>query len=103
MSASAFDIAASGMAAHRAEMDVIAENIAGAGTIRTPGSAPFRARMPALETPGGFSFADVFDDIVGAGATDVDFADGGPAMAPQPADPTPGDDVDPIEQMVSLI
>jgi flagellar basal-body rod protein FlgC len=64
----AFDIAASGMAAHRAEMDVIASNLANADTVQSGGSV-FRARTPIYEPlaqPDTFSFADVLDDATPA-------------------------------------
>lgn len=70
MSASAFDIAASGMTAHRAEMDVIAENIANAGSVRAPGT-PYRERTAILE-PGTSqpSFGQTLDDLAGTLALD---------------------------------
>lgn len=64
MSGSAFDIAASGMAAHRAEMDIIAENLANAGTAAADGRPPYRARSAVFEpvqADDAFSFADALD------------------------------------------
>jgi flagellar basal-body rod protein FlgC len=68
MSASAFDIAASGMAAHRAEMDLIAENIANAGVSRPDGSQ-CRPRVPVFEPPGGDPFADALESALGTDAS----------------------------------
>lgn len=65
MSASAFDIAASGMAAHRAEMDLIAENIANAGVSRADGSQ-YRPRVPVFEAAGDTSFASALETAIGA-------------------------------------
>jgi flagellar basal-body rod protein FlgC len=61
MSDSAFDIAASGMAAHRAEIDIIAENLANAGTAAAGSATPYRARSAVFESARpdeAFSFAD---------------------------------------------
>lgn len=70
MSASAFDIAASGMAAHRAEMDLIAENIANAGVSRADGSL-YRPRMPVFEPAGDASFAGELEMALGADQSDA--------------------------------
>ena len=129
MNASAFDIAASGMAAHRAEMDVIAENIANAGVSRADGSQ-FRPRIPVFEPAADgssfeqgddASFASALESALGADRSDgyggdpVDNSDsafgfalfGGPA--PQPVrlagfSVSPASDADDsIGQMVSLV
>lgn len=124
--ASAFDIAASGMAAQRMTMDVIAENLANANVQRTDG-APFRARTAIFEPATSFSEAmDV------ANGTDIDVALGDGAMPAgvrfaglieQPNQPVyrlePGNplaattgphkgyvelsEVDPIAQMIGLV
>lgn len=133
MSVSAFDIAASGMAVHRAEMDLIAENIANAGTARTQVGAPYRTREAVVEPAAATQFASVLDDAAWAlsdgGSDDINDASDAPvgvrfagivesdsppqyrydpgnpyALASGPrrgfvAEP----DVDPIEQMVSLV
>jgi flagellar basal-body rod protein FlgC len=70
VSASAFDIAASGMAAHRAEMDLIAENIANAGVSKADGSE-YRPRTPVFEPAGNGlsgvgSFASALESALGA-------------------------------------
>lgn len=97
---SAFDIAASGMAAQRMQMDLIADNLANANTSRI--GAPFHARAAVFETASPFApaldsesldaFAVSFDDepqVAGvrlAGLTD----------ASEQA-------VDPVSQMVGLV
>jgi len=123
MTASAFDIAASGMAAHRAEMDLIAENIANAGTSRADGTA-FHPRAPVVEPAGDSSFASALDSAMGSyptggfslddtdGVGDGDtafgfalFGDGAPApvrVASIVTKPGSGAD-DSIDQMVSLV
>lgn len=123
MSASAFDIAASGMAAHRAEMDLIAENIANAGISRADGKT-FQPRAPVLEPAGDGSFASALDLALGSyptegfGSDDTDGVDdsdtafgfalfGGGAPAPVRvasivSKPGSGGD-DSIDQMVSLV
>lgn len=103
MSASAFDIAAAGMAAHRAQMDRIAENIAGAGTMRPPGGAPFLTGSPAAGAADAFLFAAALDSAVGHDDADFAFADDTFAIAPRPLRPSLDGDADPIEQMVSLV
>jgi flagellar basal-body rod protein FlgC len=125
MTASAFEIAASGMAAHRAEMDLIAENVANAGISRADGTA-FQPRAPVLEPAGDGSFASVLDSAMGSyqaggfafdgseGADDGDtafgfalFGEGAPAPVPVRvasivSKPDAGND-DSIDQMVSLV
>jgi flagellar basal-body rod protein FlgC len=99
MSASAFDIAASGMAVHRAEMDVIAQNIANAGTSRVEDGAPYRERRAVIEPAEQDSFASIFDDAMamdGDGAAPAGVRLAGIVESAEP-------DVDPIEQMVSLV
>lgn len=124
MSASAFDIAASGMAAHRAEMDVIAENIANVSTGRTGGGAPYRERRAVIETVEQDSFASIFDDALkmdgdGTAPVGVQFAgivesEAAPQYRFDPGNPfaiaagprrgfVAEPNVDPIEQMVSLV
>lgn len=123
MTSSAFDIAASGMAAHRTEMDLIAENIANAGISRADGTS-FQPRAPVYAPAGESSFAGVLDSALAsepAGASaldDVESADDGSGSfglaifgdtAPQPvrlagittASGPRGDDS--IDQMVSLV
>lgn len=65
MTPSAFEIAASGMAAHRAEMDVIAENIANAGAGGSAGRA-FRPHAAVIVPSGGSTFADAFGSAMRA-------------------------------------
>ena len=123
MTASAFDIAASGMAAHRAEMDLIAENIANAGIARADGTT-YQPRAQVLEPAGADSFASVLDSALGSyptgslapdepgGVDDGDaafglalFGEGAPAPVRVGAivsKPDSGDD-DSIDEMVSLV
>lgn len=75
---SSFDIAAGGMAASRAELDVIAANLANADA-RRPDGTPYRARSVLLESQAPFSAA-----LTSAGDGDMEFAsifddDAGPA------------------------
>jgi flagellar basal-body rod protein FlgC len=129
---SAFEVAASGMAAHRAEMDVIAENLANASTARADGSAPYRSRTAVFERADGDAFEDALDSAVGdpdfgmpSGLDDDDPAagvrlagvvesGGPPQLRFDPANPlaiasgprqgyVEMPDVDPIGQMVALV
>jgi flagellar basal-body rod protein FlgC len=121
VSASAFDIAASGMAAHRLEMDVIAQNIANADVRRPDGSA-YRPRTAVFEPASSFTFADMLDRLSADDASSVDDMDdgdaslagvrlagivdgGAPIAGVVPADSLEraAADDDPIEQMVSLV
>ena len=125
MSPSAFDIASSGMAAHRLEMDVIAQNIANAGTRRTREGEPYRERRVVTEPLVSGSFASILDDAAFAPFDDEDepagvevtgivesnapaeyrydphspFAFASGARKGFVAEPS----VDPIEQMISLV
>lgn len=126
----AFDLAASGMAAQRIELNVIAQNLANAGTLRGENGGPYRARVPVFESASPFSLelARANDDFA------IDFpADDDAGIRPrgvrlasivertaaqsyrfdpqnplaQVAGPHKGfvavPDVDPIEEMVELI
>jgi flagellar basal-body rod protein FlgC len=103
----AFDIAASGMAAQRIQMDVIAQNLANANVERTDG-VPFRARSAVFEvatepdSPSGGAFDIAFDDESGLPAG-VRFA----GLVEQPPQAYAGhvgtDSVDPISQMIGLV
>ena len=78
MMPSAFDIAAGGMAAHRAEIDIIAQNLANAGTERVLSGEPYRARAAVFEpVPSGGS--STFADALDAATTDfsIDLESGG--------------------------
>ncbi len=122
---SAFDIAASGMAAQRVQMDVIANNLAHANVTQADG-VPFRAQAAlfessfsaALDAASADDFAISFDDTDTAPAA-VRFA----GLTEQPYEPQyrldPGNplaavsgphkgyvevsDVDSISQMIGLI
>jgi len=107
--ASAFDIAATGMAAQRTQMDVIAANLANADVRRSDG-VPYRAQTavfepanPAEEAPD--SFAAMLDVASGGGFDDVSFDD-----APVPEGvrlagyaERPNEPVDAISQMIALV
>ncbi len=131
--ASAFDIAASGMAAQRAQMDVIAENLANANIAVADGRAPYRSKIAVFEPASPFSQAlqlaagDDFEiEFPALGADDDPEPRGvrlagvfegslapSPTLLPASAPPAaPGgarkgigalSDVDPIEQMIGLI
>lgn len=60
----AFDIAASGMAAHRAEMDVIAENIANAGLAGR--ARQFHPHAAVFAPSSDATFADALGSALGA-------------------------------------
>jgi flagellar basal-body rod protein FlgC len=119
----AFDIAASGMAAHRAQLDVIAENLANANSVGANG-APYRARTALIEPletvadpldGGDFSFADALDAATGDSASDAFFDLDVPAQpaavrvagivdsASGPRGSASAAGVDPIGQMVELL
>lgn len=130
--ADVYDIAASGMAAQRTQMNLIAENLANAGVVRADGGI-FRARTAVFENAATFSGAlgralDT-DDQIFDGPSLSDEASDGPAgvavsdiVTPQTAPQfryDPGNpyaqrtgahkgyvalpDIDPIEQMISLV
>jgi flagellar basal-body rod protein FlgC len=131
MTASAFDIAAAGMTAHRAEMDVIAENLANANTEKADGGAPYRAKTAVFESASDDPFSFALD--AASGDLDLTSDDGDGAAAPSapifagisesdaapqyrfdPANPlaiaagprrgfVALPDVDPIAQMVDLV
>lgn len=118
----AFAAAESGMAAHRAELDAIAENLANVSTVGADGSR-YRALPISSSSSGGLSFADLFDDAfddgIGTddsiGVSSVAGVDDGAAAAARLPSANPlalaapalgasgGGDVDPIEQMVALV
>ncbi len=52
-----FNISASGLSAQRLRMDIIADNIANASTVRPPGEEPYRRRYPVFAAKQGDSFA----------------------------------------------
>jgi flagellar basal-body rod protein FlgC len=62
-----YEIAASGMAAQRVQMDLIGENLANAGVIRADGSV-FRPKVAVLES--GAPFESVLQDAVLRSASD---------------------------------
>ncbi len=103
----AFDIASSGMAAHRAEMDLIAQNIAHAGATTASG-AQYRERRAVFEPADDGSFASAFSDAASA-LRDVDPIEpadeplGGVRYAGYVEGDASSPDVDPIVQMVSLV
>jgi flagellar basal-body rod protein FlgC len=107
-SASAFDIAASGMAAQRIQMDVIAANLANADARRSDG-APYSPQTAVFEsadlTDPATSFTDVLDAATSDGFEQISFDDAsGPAgvrfagLVDHPNEPA-----DPISQMIALV
>jgi flagellar basal-body rod protein FlgC len=70
-------ISASGMAAERLRMDVIAENLANADTTRGPNGQPYQRKQVLLEqggnagsVPGNGTFQDALDGVQVAGITE---------------------------------
>ena len=106
---SAFDIAASGMAAQRTQMDVIAANLANADVRRADGT-PYRAQAAVFESAlppadDSRSFAAMLDTASGAGFDEVSFDD-----APMPEGVRfaglvegPNEPADAISQMIALV
>ncbi|MGI5878301.1 MAG: flagellar basal body rod protein FlgC [Christensenellales bacterium] len=66
---SAIGISMSGLAAQRARMEVIAQNIANADTIRTDESEPYRRRTVALSPGDVLTFEQYLEDAHTAGVT----------------------------------
>jgi flagellar basal-body rod protein FlgC len=62
----ALSVSASALTAERARMDVTAENLANAQTTRTADGGPYRRKVVALETAGGFG--DQLRTAMGDGA-----------------------------------
>ncbi|HHW98544.1 MAG TPA: flagellar basal body rod protein FlgC [Firmicutes bacterium] len=52
-----FNISASGLSAQRLRMDIIADNIANASTVRPPGEVPYQRRYPLFAAKQDNSFA----------------------------------------------
>ena len=108
-SASAFDIAASGMAAQRTQMDVIAANLANADVRRSDG-ARYRAQSAVFEPSdpsegGAGSFTALLDAAAGGSFDDLSFDE-----APVPEGvrlagyaERPNEPVDAISQMIALV
>lgn len=63
-----FKVTASGLAAQRLRMNLIAENVANANTTRTPEGGPYRRRDPLLAAR---PFEELMDEQLAAGATGV--------------------------------
>jgi len=64
---SSMDISAAGMAAQRARLDVVAENIANADSTRTKAGGPYRRRQVVFQTiptSGQTSFGSVFQSTM---------------------------------------
>lgn len=104
---SAFDIAASGMAAQRAQMDVIAANLANADVKRSDGAA-YRAQTAVFETANAdatASFADALDVASGDGFEQISFDDSSAPAGVRFAGLANGSNepVDPISQMIALV
>lgn len=104
-------ISASALAAQRARMNVIAENLANADTTRTPEGGPYRRRKIVFETQGG-DFPSLLDVDAGRGVRAVGVVD---AQTPfrrvyQPGHPDADPDgyvtlpnVNPVMEMVDLM
>jgi len=70
---SALETSASALTAERLRMDVIANNIANAGTTRTPEGGPYRRQMVVLGSRP--SFADTMKQSMGGGQPPADVSD----------------------------
>ena len=103
MSDPAFDIAASGMSIHRAQIDAIAQRIAAAGTTGAA-STIVRPPAPALAPLDDLSFADLIDGSPVESAFSFALDGDAPSQEAAPAafGAAPEAD-DPIQQMVSLV
>jgi flagellar basal-body rod protein FlgC len=97
---SSLNISASGLAAQRARLDVIAENLANAETTRTPDGGPYQRQQAVLaaDPDGGVKVSEVVADprppqrVYEPGNPDADAA-GYVAMP----------NVNPVEEMVDLV
>ncbi|MBI3792864.1 MAG: flagellar basal body rod protein FlgC [Gemmatimonadetes bacterium] len=58
-------IAASGLSAQRARMEVIAQNIANAETTRTPDGGPYQRKDVVLQAASPVAFEDAFNKAMG--------------------------------------
>jgi flagellar basal-body rod protein FlgC len=105
-SISAFDIASSGMAAQRTQMDVIAANLANADARRSDG-VPYRPQSAVFESTDltGSSFADALDAAAGDGFEQISFDDASVATGVRFAGlvENPNEPADPISQMIALV
>jgi flagellar basal-body rod protein FlgC len=107
-SISAFDIAASGMAAQRTQMDVIAANLANADVSRSDG-APYHAQTAVFEPSDAVvtptSFADALDVASGDNFEQITFDDATVPTGVRFAGLVSGSNepVDPISQMIALV
>ena len=114
------DITASGLAAQRKRVEILAQNIANAETTRTADGGPYRRRQVVFEsrmTPG--SFAEQLREVAAGGSRNeraqsvrvsrVIVDDAPPERRYQPGHPDAGPDgyvaypaVDPVVEMVDL-
>jgi len=113
-----FGIAASGMAATRVQMDVVAENLANADSTSGPDGKPYQRKEVVLQEAQGGSFADALDNAGSSSGGGL----GGVEVSGIATDPTPGQrvydpgnpaadaqgyvtmpNVNPVTEMVDLI
>lgn len=80
-----YDIASSGMAAQRVQMDLIGENLANAGVVRADGSV-FQPRTAVLQP--GVSFGSVLEDAVLQPGADEHMQPAGDSASSYPEDET---------------
>ena len=111
-----FGIAASGMAATRVQMDVVAENLANADSTSGPNGKPYQRKEVTLREAAGGGFANALDSAGASGGL------GGVEVTGISTDPTPGQrvydpgnpsadaqgyvtmpNVNPVTEMVDLI
>jgi len=86
-----FGIAASGMAATRVQMDVVAENLANADSTSGPDGKPYQRKEVVLQEVGGGGFGAALAGAMGVGAQSASV--GGVQVAGIVADTSPGKQV----------
>jgi flagellar basal-body rod protein FlgC len=102
-----FGISASGMAAERLRLDVIAENLANANSTKGADGTPYKRKEVLLEQAPGSSFGEVLNGVqVAAIASDATpgkrvYDPGHPDADPQGYVTLPN--VNPVTEMVDLI
>ncbi|MFL5963055.1 MAG: flagellar basal body rod protein FlgC [Gaiellaceae bacterium] len=104
---SSFGISASGMAAERLRLDVIAENLANADSTKGADGTPYKRKEVVLAQAPGSSFGDVLNGVqVSAIASDTSpgkrvYDPGHPDADPQGYVTLPN--VNPVTEMVDMI
>jgi len=103
---SSIDISASGLFAQRQRLDVIANNIANAGTTRTPEGGPYRRKEVLFKT----HLTEQEGELAGVEVAGVAEDGNPPNMVYDPGHPDAGPDgmvampnVNPVQEMVDMI